>query len=337
MRILKLISLLIIGTCTTFYVAAQSQRPNLYALENHLNKEMVGDEAVKVIKDHLIASAPSEPLAELIAWAKAGFPDLVDEHGYWKTDGLGLKLGVVRAIHFYFSALPPQDRSERYLITLKELERDDYISYGLTGMAHSIVDEQVLEREVLRLLQHTDPKLRSQGALMGSTLAEKKSSLFERYVRMLRGDDNPRVRLNVLSSVAGWRRKDVAFIALERLVNDPDVDVRDLSARGLHTAADRRILSYEDLATILAPMLKTNNPIVRVSIAYAAARITTDRSLWVEGNKITDDLLGSFISQVRLSERTVGVPLSQDLLAKLWMDWWTPLTPKYTKPYQLVH
>jgi len=276
-------------------------------------------------------------LSELVAWAKAGFSDLVDEHGYWKTDGISLKLGVVRSIHYYFSALPPENRSERYLITLKELERDDYISYFLTGMAHSIVDEQVLETEVLRLLQHADPKLREQGVLMGSTLAEKNSSLFERYIRMLRSDENARVRLIILSSIAGWRRKDAAFVALERLVNDPDMDVRERGATALQIAADRRILSYEDLATILAPMLNTNNPFIRVSIARAAARLTTDRSLWIEANKITDDLLGSFMRQVRLSERTHGVPLDQELLTKLWVDWWTPLIPKYTKPYRFLH
>jgi hypothetical protein len=336
-RIFKLTTLLTMLAATAFHVAAQIQRPTIDALENHLNKEMVGPEAVKVIKEHLIASATTEPLAELVAWAKAGFPDLHDEHGYWKTEGISLKLGVVRAIHYYFSALPPENRSERYLKTLKELERDDYISYYLTGMAHSVVDEQMLETEVLRLLQHTDPQLRSQGVLMGSSLAEKKSSLFERYIHMLRNDENGRVRLNILSSIAGWRRKDIAFIALERLVNDPDMDVRDKGATALRIAADRRILSYEDLATILAPMLNTNNPIVRVSIGRAAARITTDRSLGIEASKITDDLLASFMEQVRSSERTHGVPLNQELLTKLWVDWWTPLIPEYTKPYRFVH
>ena len=72
---------------------------------------------------------------------------------------------------------------------------------------------------------------------MGSTLAEQKSSLFERNLHMLRSDDNPRVRLNILSSILAWRRKDVAFVALERFVNDRDPNVRDLSARGLRIAA----------------------------------------------------------------------------------------------------
>ena len=172
---------------------------------------------------------------------------------------------------------------------------------------------------------------------MGSTLAEKNSSLFERYIRMLRSDENARVRLIILSSIAGWRRKDAAFVALERLVNDPDMDVRERGATALQIAADRRILSYEDLATILAPMLKTNNPIVRVSIARAAARLTTDRSVAIEANKITDDLLGGFMRQARLSERTHGVPLGHELLTKLWLGWWTPLIPEYTKPYRFVH
>jgi len=87
----------------------------------------------------------------------------------------------------------------------------------------------------------------------------------------------------------------------------------------------------------LAPILKTNNPIVRVSIGRAAARLTTDRSLSIEASKITDELLTSFLRQVRLSERTHGVPLGQEILTKLWVDWWTPLVPEYTKPYRLVH
>ena len=143
--------------------------------------------------------------------------------------------------------------------------------------------------------------------------------------------------MSILSSIAGWRRKDVAFIALERLINDPDMDVRDKGATALRIAADRRILSYEDLATILAPMLNTNNPFIRVSIGRAAARITTDRSLGIEASKITDDLFSGFIRQARLSERTHGVPLDRELLTKLWVDWWTPLIPEYTKPYQIVY
>src|SRR5437870_459167 len=162
-ELLKLTTLLMILALTAFYIEAKPQTTALTGLEKYLNQRMTGPEAVRVIKQHLIESGTSNPLDELVAWAKAGFPDLHDEHGYWKTEGLSLKLGVVPAIHYYFSTSLPEDKSERYLEILNELRRDDYISGQLTQTAFLIVDEAVLEDEVLRLLLQTDPKLRAQG------------------------------------------------------------------------------------------------------------------------------------------------------------------------------
>src|SRR5437773_2953662 len=100
---LKLTTPLMILALTAFYIEAKPQESAFDGLEKYLNQRMAGPEAVKVIKQHLIRSGTSNLLDELVAWAKAGFADLQDEQGYWKTEGLSLKLGVVNSIHYNFS------------------------------------------------------------------------------------------------------------------------------------------------------------------------------------------------------------------------------------------
>lgn len=97
----------------------------------------------------------------------------------------------------------------------------------------------------------------------------------------------------------------------------------DWGARGLWSAADLQVLTADDLATILAEMLKTNDSFVRMSIGRTAARLTTDRSLAVRTDKISDELLFGYINRVR----KIG---SKANLAQEWFEWWTPLIPTYT-------
>jgi len=143
--------------------------------------------------------------------------------------------------------------------------------------------------------------------------------------------------MTILSSILPWRRKDVAFLAFDRLLNDPDSDVRKLAGRGLGTAAERRVLTVDDLATILPAMLRTNDSSVRLSIGYAAARLTTDRSLFIRSDIFTDQLLYNFIQMVREKGTRMHSALSDVELAKEWLAWWTPLIPEYTGRIQLVH
>jgi len=297
---------------------------------------MTGPEAVRVIRQHLIESGTTNPLDELVAWAKEGFPDLHDEHGYWKTEGYSLKLGAVKAIHYYFSNSPPEDKSARYLEILNDLRRDDLMSHHLASMASLVVDETALEKAVLQLIQLKDPKERSRGVLMGSALAQKQRPLFERFIQMVKSDDDPHVKVTILYSIASWRRKEVSYIGLERLINDPDPDVRDWGARVLRSGAEMRLLTDEDLPTILAAMLKTEKPFVRISLGRAATRLTTDRSFGIKEDGITDELLAGFIGQARSRELKVDRSLTEEEVAKLWIDWWTPLIPKHAVRMEVV-
>lgn len=333
---LKLTTPLMILVLMAFYVEAGPQEPDFDGLEKYLNKRMAGPEAVRVIKQHLIESGTSNPLDELVAWAKEGFPDLHDEHGYWKTEGYSLKLGVVTAIQYYFSNSPPEDKSARYLEILNELRRDDYMSHHLAGMAYLVVDETALEKAVLELIQLKDPKERSRGVLMGSALAEKQRPLFERYIQMVKSDDDAHVRVTILYSIASWRRREVSYIGLERLVNDPDPDVRDWGARVLRSGAEMRLLTVEDLPTILAAMLKTDEPFVRISLGRAATRLTTNRSFGIKEDGITDELLAGFIGRSKSRESKMDRSLTDEELAKVWIDWWTPLIPKYAVQMEVV-
>jgi len=309
-----------------------------FGLENYLHRKLVGPEAVRVIRAHLIESATDSGLESLVAWAKAGFPDLHDEHGIWSTEGMSVKLGVVHSIHYYFSTSPPADKSARYLAILDELRSDDYISFQLVGSAHLFVDESTLEPKVEQLLQESDAKLRAEGVRLGRTIAEHKPSLFDQYKQMLRSDNDPHVRTTILYSILGWRRKDVAYLAFERLVNDLDANVRDWGARGLRAAAEGRIFTADDLPKILPAMLETNEPFVRISIGQAAARVSTaDQSLFIRTDKVTDELLHGFIGSVRMKGTRAGSALSEAQLAKEWLAWWTPLIPEYTKQAQLLH
>ena len=330
-RILNnLAGLLLLLIASGSYLGAQPVS-KFVELEKYLQREMVGPEAVRVIMDHLSSSGTNTPLDDLVGWAKAGFPDLHDERGIWKTESISLRLGVVRALYYYLSTLPEDGKSARYLAVIDELQNDDYITYHLTGMAYLVVDEATLEAKVLKLLDEKDPKLRSQGALMGSTIAQRKRFLFERYYEMLKNDNDSHVRTTILSSIIGWRTRESAFVELEILVNDRDAEVRALAARGLQSAADRNVLSADDLSTLLRPMLKTSDAFARVSIGRAAAKMaTSDRSLYIRREKFTDDLLQGFIRDAKQNE------LSDADLVKLWMEWWTPLIPQYTVRAQIV-
>jgi hypothetical protein len=319
-----------------FHIEARPQRPAFDGLENYLNQRMTGREAVQIIKRHLVESGTSNPLDELVAWAKAGLPDLHNETGIWISEGLSIRLGVINSIHYYFSTSPPENKSERYLEILNELRSDHYLSWHLTQMAYLFVNESVLENEVLKLVAQADPKLREWGVLMGGALAEKNRPLFERYLQMLKSDDDAHVRVIILYSIIRVRTKEVAYVGLERLVNDPDANVRDWGARVLRNATELRILTDEDLPAILPVMLKTNEPFVRISIGRAAARLTTDRSFGIKEDEITDELVSGFIKRSKLAESEAGVSPTEKELAKLWLDWWTPLIPKYAKPMQVV-
>src|SRR6478672_7636637 len=156
---------------------------------------------------------------------------------------------------------------------------------------------------------------------MGGVPAEKNRPLFERYLQMLKSDEDAHVRVIILYSIGRVRTKEVAYLGLERLVNDPDADVRDWGARVLRNAAELRILTDEDLPAILAVMPKTNEPFVTISIGRVAARLTTDRSLGIEEDKITDELLAGFTKRSKLSESKAGVSLTEKELAKVWLDW----------------
>ena len=171
---------------------------------------------------------------------------------------------------------------------------------------------------------------------MGSVLAERQRPLFERYIHMVKSDDNAHVRVTILYSIASWRRREVSYIGLERLVNDPDPDVRDWGARVLRSGAEMRVLTDEDLPAILAPMLETREPFVRISLGRAAARLTTDRSFGIKEDGITDELLAGFIRRARSRESKVDQSLTEEELAKLWLDWWTPLIPKYAVRMEVV-
>jgi len=326
----------IIQASSTFGVAQESSRFD--GLENYLNQQMVGPDPVRIIKSHLVESGTGTPLDELVAWAKAGFPDL-QENGYWKTEAISLKLGIVRSIHYYFETAPPRDKSKRYLEILEELEKDDYISYHLVGMASVVVDEALLERTVIDLLEQKDPTLRAKGVEMGARLAEKKRDLFDRYHEMLNTDDNPRVRMLILHAFIGWKTREVALIALDRLLNDTDASVRERGSRGLEMASERPDqLSVDDLILLLPPMLRTNDSMVRKSLGLAAARLSTpNRQLYVRSEKITDEFLFGYINSVRLKGTEGGSPLNNAELAKEWLAWWTPLIPAYTGRIQIVH
>ncbi len=335
-NMLKLTTPLLILALMAFYIEARPQAPAFDGLEQYLNQRRVGPEAVRVIRQHLIESGTGNPLDELVAWAKDGFPDLHDEHGYWKTEGYSLKLGVITAIHYYFSNSPPENKSERYLEILNELRHDELMSFHLASMAYLVVDETALEKEVLQLVQLKDPKERSRGVLMGTALAEKQRPLFERYIQMVKSDDDAHVRVTILYSMASHRRKEVSYIGLERLVNDRDPDVRDWGARVLRAGAEIRLLTDEDLPTILAALLKTDEPFVRISLGRAAARLTTDRLFGIKEDEITDELLADFIRRARSRESKVARSLTEEKLAKLWIDWWTPLIPKLAVRMEVV-
>src|SRR6476620_1028109 len=158
---LKRTAPLMILALTAFCIEARPQQTAFDGLEKYLNQQMVGPDAVQIIKRHLVESGTSNPLDELVGWAKAGLPDLHIKNGIWKSDGLSVRLGVALSIRYYFSTSPPENKSERYVEILNELRSDHDLSWQLTQMAYLFVDESVLEHEVLKLVVQADPTLRA--------------------------------------------------------------------------------------------------------------------------------------------------------------------------------
>ena len=169
---------------------------------------------------------------------------------------------------------------------------------------------------------------------MGHALAEQKGYMLERYQQMLKSDEDAHVKLNILYTILSFtERRDVALIAFERLLNEPSADVRDLAARGFQIAARSGVITRDDLTTILPPLLKTKDPVVRTSIACAAAQATTEKSLVVVCSKITDELLAGFISDVKEQQSAV----TDAELVTLWIEWWTSRIPTHTTRLRVIH
>ena len=84
------------------------------------------------------------------------------------------------------------------------------------------------------------------------------------------------------------------------------------------------------LPKILVLLVGTKDQMVREVLGRVAARLTTERSLGIDEDKITSVLLRDFVSKVRSNEDRVR---REKLIVQMWSNWWTPLIPRFSKPY----
>ena len=324
--------------------AAQEQEGEFEGLASYLREKLVGDVEARLIALHLKESGAVDHLAELVAWARADFPDQKEEGGTWKTDTLGLKLAVVHSIQYFVRGLPAEQRAQKYLEALDELGGDEYLTHHLAQTASLFVDEEALRARAFELLGDPDPRGRVRGALMVCGLASSRETVLERCTEALHRDVSRDVRNNILIATGSLRdhrlqlQKAVASLHFHSLTNDPDRHVRQTAAGHLRAFADAgKLITGEDLPLILGSLLKAADPSVRETLGRMAARLTTDRRLWIAEDKLTDALLAGFVRRVRSAERRTGRTPDDEAVVAIWSDWWSPLVPRYTEMYRVVH
>ena len=323
--------------------AVLAQGAKLDELASFLKEKQVRPEAIPPIIQHLNESGGVDYLDELVTWAKAGFPELHDENGIWKTESTSFKLGVVHSIHYFVDELPSSLKSQKYLEILDELRKSEFVSFHLSTMASLFVDEESLKRRAFELMRARDLEERARGAVMICGLASSDESVTERCRKKLLRDKSSKVRNTVLYSLPSLNgakadlQKSVTSLYLDALIYDPTRYVRENAGEHLLSCANAgTLIGNGGLPGILVLLVGTKDKMVREVLGRVAARLTTDRSLGIDEDKITSTLLRGFVSKVKSKESRVRGEIDKQVIVKMWLNFWTPLRPKFSKQYEAV-
>lgn len=324
-------------TLTTFFALifsasqfqVKAQNPDYQKLVSYLESKPTDRAGINLIVDHLQKFGGTQPLDELVKWAQAGFPEFHDEHGSWHINAGGFHSNFADSLYYYIGELPSEEKGRRYLRLIEELRSYAQFTYPLTQSAYKFLTPEELESEFYRLNKAKDPEERSRAFVIGLTLANNSSEIASVYLKAIKEEPAMQPRANALGFMAMARNKyprEIAFAGLDRLLNDPEKQIRDLGGVLVRQSADASILTEKDIQLLLTEMIKSSDIQTHRTLAMTVAKLTTDdNALYPQEEKWTDNPQENFITIVKNS----ASPIESNDLVNAWKDWWTPLIPKY--------
>lgn len=286
--------------------------------------------SVALIANHLEMFGSTQPLDALVIWAQKGFPEFHNEYGHWNIDAGGFHANFTQSLYYFIEQYPDSERGDRYLRLIEELRVYGQFTYPLTQSAYKYLTREKLEAEFSRLVAAKDPEERSRGFVMGSTLADKSPEIAAVYLKAAKDEPILQPRYSAIVTIAMARGKyprEITLAGLDRLLNDPDRQVRDFGGVLVKQGADfLTIWSDKDIPLLLSEMLKSRDKETRRILAMTVARLTTDdKTLYVAEDKWKDHPQEKFIERVGTDHYT----LEDDELLNAWKEWWTPIIAKY--------
>jgi hypothetical protein len=289
---------------------------------------------MSLIIEHLERSGTDQPLDELVRWAQTGFPEFQNKERTWQIDVSGFHSNFESALYFFLAEYPEPERGSRYLRLIEELKPYGQFTYMLTQSAYRFLTPAELETEFYRLARSKDPKDRSRGFVMGRVLADKDPDIASLYFKAVWQEPAVQPRFDALGIIAmsrGSYPRQIALAGLDRLLNDPEEEIRDLGGVLVRQSADfRPVWTETDLAMLLTEMLKSRDGETRRTIAMTVAKLTTpDKALYVDEDKWTDPPQDKFLALVNSREIETKSKLQGEELVETWKQWWAPLIPRY--------
>ena len=323
---------LIITTMALFAGQSQirAQNPDYQKLVAYLESKPVDRAGIALIVDHLQKLGGTQPLDELVRWAQTGFPEFRDEHGIWRINAGGFLSNFTDSLYYFMDEYPVADKGSRYLRLIEELRVNGQFTDPLTQSAYRFLTAEELEAEFYRLVKAKDPEERSRGFVIGLTLASKTSEIASVYLKAIKGDPATHPRLSALVIIAMVRSKyprEITLAGLDRLLKDPEKQIRDFGGVIVRQSADfLSIWNEKDISLLLTEMMKSPDIETRRTLAMTVAKLTTeDKRLYIQDEMWNDNPQEKFVGRMKAE----GTSLEGDDLVIAWKEWWTPLISKY--------
>jgi hypothetical protein len=323
-----LLTVLLVIFAQTRELSAQLPDYQKLAAQNPNNSS-----GMSLIIDHLERSGTNEPLEELVRWEKTGFPEFHDKNGNWHINIYEFRSSFVASLYYFINEYDAFGKGARYLRLIDEIKASDF-TYQLVQSAHRFLSARELETEFYRLVKSEDAEERARAFVLGRTAAEGDKDIAFIYFKSLRTDPDFRVRINALAQIAMVRsryQRDVALAGRDRLLNDPEKQVRAFGAVLVIQGADvQNRWTEEDTSMLLTDMLNSKDADTRKALAKTVAKLTTvNKELRINEDKWNEGPQEKFVDLIVVRENEFKRKLDGNELLEAWKEWWTPLIEKY--------
>jgi hypothetical protein len=332
--------LLILSCLSVTEQSVKAQSPRFQELSEFVLNDYRSPDSIPLIVKHLEQNLSENPIDSLVLWAKNDFPELRDKNNYWNTDSQSLKLNLISSFKYFLQKLSLEERGKKYLEIIEQLNDSGYFSYHLYTNAYQVLSKPEMEIEFVRLISSKTPSERSSGLILGRTLAEENRVIFETYLSFLKKDENIRVRgtsIVIIGMLRGKYPKEIAFAALDILLNDTDQDMKNAAAILVKQAVSGQTWTISNVPMLLSSMLKTKNKSAMKDLGITVALLTIEnKELYLDESLVKIETFEQFIALNYKHEKSLKRKLSDDELYEIWIDWWTPLIPKYTRKHEPI-